>query len=352
MKIIITHDQYKKKGGVERYLLDLVDGFIKAGDQVTLLVYKVDPNLPVPGGCTLHKLPVAHVPRTLRRFALSLLATRYLRRKPHDLSISLSYAAHHDIILTNNACTVRGDRRKWWLKQRIKNACELYAMKTCRYVMTHSKQVKDEISVHHAFLKDKVHCLYPPINTDVFSMAYRKKREDYRREFGIKPNQYALVFPSTGHRRKGLPLLLEAIKQLPADQFIVLIAGDSPSAYQADRRSEVVRYCGFVDDMATLYVAADATVLPSHHEPFGLVVIESIECGTPVVISNRVGARELTSSNCGIVLPDLTVAALVSTLQPLPNQSFSIQPYFAKRHGLTISQHIRALKECLGEGGN
>jgi len=340
MKIIITHDQYYKKGGVERYLFDIIKGFIEAGHTVTLLVYKIDPLLPVPKGCSLHKLPVTYVPRTLRRLALSCLAVRYLKKIPHDLSISLSYAAHHDILLVNNACLKKGERCKWWLKQWIKNICELRAMQTCRYIMTHSQQVKDEIIYHHSFLKDKIHCLYPPIDTTIFSMECRDKRVQYREELGIKPHQCVLLFPSTGHKRKGLLLLLSAMKQLPSDRFVLLIAGDKP---KSGKLADNIRYAGFIDNMTTFYIASDVTLLPSYHEPLGLVVLESIACGTPAVISPHVGAKELITQDHGIVLHDMTVAAMVNALLQLETVSFSMESDFAAQRSLTIEAHIQAL---------
>ena len=60
----------------------------------------------------------------------------------------------------------------------------------------------------------------------------------------------------------------------------------------------------YVDDMASLYSAVDYVVLPSHYEPFGLVVAESLESGTPVVVTASVGAAEILGEEDGVVIPD------------------------------------------------
>ncbi len=93
------------------------------------------------------------------------------------------------------------------------------------------------------------------------------------------------MFPSTGHDRKGLPLLLDTLATLPEEQFELAVAGSDSGKFH---RLPNVKYLGFIQNMGELYRAADFTVLPSHYEPFGLVVTESLACGTPVVTHAKV----------------------------------------------------------------
>ena len=50
---------------------------------------------------------------------------------------------------------------------------------------------------------------------------------------------------------------------------------------------------GFRNNMPALYAAADAAILASKYEPFGLVGPEAVLCGTPVILANTVGATEV-----------------------------------------------------------
>jgi glycosyltransferase involved in cell wall biosynthesis len=53
------------------------------------------------------------------------------------------------------------------------------------------------------------------------------------------------------------------------------------------------------------YRAAEVFILPSHQENFGLAVAESLACGTPVLISDKVNIwREVAAENCGLVAGD------------------------------------------------
>jgi len=111
----------------------------------------------------------------------------------------------------------------------------------------------------------------------------------------------------------------------------LVFAGSGPLASQlevdakqlgiADR----VRFLGFVNQtgLPGTYVASDLLVLPSSHEPFGLVVNEAMICGRPVAVSNSVGAaRDLVSEGqTGFIFASGDVDALAEILrQSLPDR--------------------------------
>ncbi|RNC78913.1 hypothetical protein DA717_01970 [Piscirickettsiaceae bacterium NZ-RLO2] len=70
MKIAIVHHQYQCKGGMERYLFDLIDGFRAAGDTVDLYVYKRDKNLEIREGLTVKQTKLGWLPRKLKSMFL------------------------------------------------------------------------------------------------------------------------------------------------------------------------------------------------------------------------------------------------------------------------------------------
>jgi len=97
---------------------------------------------------------------------------------------------------------------------------------------------------------------------------------------------------------KGLDLLLKAASLLPAEESfqVVIAGGDKSSSIQVESYKKTaarlglegkVYFTGIVEHekLPFYYNAADVTVLTSHYESFGLVALESIACGTPVVAS-------------------------------------------------------------------
>jgi glycosyltransferase involved in cell wall biosynthesis len=82
-----------------------------------------------------------------------------------------------------------------------------------------------------------------------------------------------------------------------------------------------VRFLGFVNQsqLPAVYAASDLLVLPSGHEPWGLVVNEAMSCGIPAVVSDRVGANFdlITPGVTGEVYPSGNVEALANIFRQL-----------------------------------
>ena len=78
------------------------------------------------------------------------------------------------------------------------------------------------------------------------------------------------------------------------------------------------------------------------------MVAESLQCGTPVIISDRVGAKDFVSQDSGIVVEKITPEAIAHAILQAVDQRFAIAKDFAVQYGLTLEQHIdklRALKK-------
>ena len=94
----------------------------------------------------------------------------------------------------------------------------------------------------------------------------------------------------------------------------------------AERRgvSERLRFLGFVNQkgLPQVYAAADVLVLPSEHEPFGLVVNEAFCCGLPAIVSDACGAAGdlVRDGETGFVISVGNVESLAGRLEVLARE--------------------------------
>lgn len=143
-----------------------------------------------------------------------------------------------------------------------------------------------------------------------------------------------LLFLGRIHPIKGCDLLIDAfaknISAIPED-FCLVIAGPDPGN-QIPVLKRLAANVGVVHRIQWLEMlqgdlkwgalrAAEALILPSHHENFGLVVAEAMACGTPVLISDKVNIwREVLKSQAGLVETDTTegIQKLISRFLSIP----------------------------------
>jgi len=145
----------------------------------------------------------------------------------------------------------------------------------------------------------------------------------------LDPNKPIILFMSRIEPKKGLDLLLPALEKLLAEgiEFQFVLAGSNPQdpVYEAKIRRQIetstlasrTLITGFVTGgvKAGLLDVADAFVLPSYYENFGIAVAEAMVAGTPVVISDRVHIwPDVTGAEAGWVA-SCEVGAIASEIK-------------------------------------
>jgi glycosyltransferase involved in cell wall biosynthesis len=127
-----------------------------------------------------------------------------------------------------------------------------------------------------------------------------------------------LLYLGRIHRKKGCDLLIRAFAEnlnlIPADLDLV-IAGPDPIGWVPELKKlsdelgviPRIHWPGMLKGELKwgAFRSAEAMILPSHQENFGIVVAESMACSTPVLISDKVNVwREVAQSQAGLVEPD------------------------------------------------
>jgi glycosyltransferase involved in cell wall biosynthesis len=98
--------------------------------------------------------------------------------------------------------------------------------------------------------------------------------------------------------RKGVQDLIQAFREIEDEDYRLVIAGTGPYEEELKNQAEGddrIEFVGYLSEQekASYFDAADLFVLPTYHDPWGLVVNEAIHYGTPVVTTEAAGAKEL-----------------------------------------------------------
>jgi glycosyltransferase involved in cell wall biosynthesis len=149
-------------------------------------------------------------------------------------------------------------------------------------------------------------------------------RKAVRARWNVSDDALAILFCAKLQPWKRPQDLLRAFAQIVDLNAYLVFAGEGPlrSALESEACllgiDHRVRFLGFVNQsgLPEIYTASDIFVLPSGHEPFGVVVNEAMLCRCPVIVSDRVGAGVdlVREAETGFVYPSGNVEALAAVL--------------------------------------
>jgi glycogen(starch) synthase len=181
------------------------------------------------------------------------------------------------------------DGLEWWM---------IYEAKL---VIMCSNFMKREINDHFHLPHEKVSIIPNAIDTSEYNRDINK--EAVRRRYGIGPYERLVLFIGRLVPQKGVEHLIRAVPLIARHhgEARFLIAGDGWSRSHLEGMAastghgSKIRFLGFIPDSerVELLMSADALVIPSIYEPFGIVALEGMAAGVPIVASNVGGLSEI-----------------------------------------------------------
>ena len=168
-----------------------------------------------------------------------------------------------------------------------------------------SHSIKKDIVDFYNIDEDKISVIHPGINIDKYKRVSSKKICE---KYNISGDY--ILFVGRVTKQKGIEYFLESINDLPEKTNIVLYLGkpDREKYYKKiiklineHPRSDNIIFIKnhYIDDhkeLIELYSNAKCLVVPSIYEPFGMVNIEAMACGTPVIASNIDGIMDIVEN--------------------------------------------------------
>jgi len=311
-------------GGMSVYVLEmarelgklghLVDVYTRVHDPVDRVIYELGQNarlihLRAGEYGEIHKLAVyPHLPDFVRRLEDF--------RQENDL--------HYDLIFSHYWLSGWVGRRlqKWWQVPHValfhtlgavKNAVgvgerepglrirtEHMVISDCSRVIASTVKEKEDLIEYYGAAAGKVAVIPCGVNMDTFQPV---SKMEAKIRLGLNGSRI-VIFVGRIEPLKGIDRLMRAMTYLQngSRPRLLIVGGGEKSRHEIERLRKLARELRIEDsidfrglikqsELPLFYSAADVCVVPSYYESFGLVALESLACGTPV-ISTRVGAAE------------------------------------------------------------
>jgi D-inositol-3-phosphate glycosyltransferase len=207
----------------------------------------------------------------------------------------------------------------------LRIATEKQLIADCHRIIAATQREKTEMMRYYGADPEKIAVVPCGVNLDRF----RPVQKAYaRKQLGFDYNERIVLYVGRFSPLKGIDRLLKAMTHLRQQKRLrlVIIGGDgqtAPDSIELQRLSSelgikhMIRFAGRIeqDDLPPYYSAADLLVVPSYHESFGLVALESLACGTPV-IATEVGAMDsiICEGKTGFIVADPKPPALAGAI--------------------------------------
>jgi len=349
MKTALIHDWFLSIGGAEKSFVKIHEMF--PGSIFTLLkeektLKSLDLNEEKVSSSFIDKLPFSHI---FYRDLLPLfpLAIKSFDLSSFDLILSSSHCVAKGVHVGNNQlhiCYCHTPMRYAWdmeeeclrYQKNILGIKRFFSRKFLHYLRrwdyASAKSVDFFIanSYHVAKRIEKYygrpsHVIYPPVAVDTFSLC--EKKEDY----------YLVVSRLVPYKR--IDLIIEAFSSMPDKKLIIL--GDGPEKKKLKKKAtpNVFLLGGVTNNQVRSYMQkAKATIFASY-EDFGIVPVESMASGTPVIAYGKGGVTESSIENkTTLFFFDQNPHALKEAILQFEKRVDMFDPVYMQEHAKKFSE--------------
>lgn len=200
-------------------------------------------------------------------------------------------------------------RTKWFA------SCEkaIFSKESPTQILAVSMVEKPKFQHWYGTQDERFHYIPPFLSPERFELEDKSKmRAHMRQAFGFAEDDFVYMLTGSGFSMKGLDRAISALTALPADLLettkLVAVGQDNPKQFEAmaaklGLENHVVISKGR-PDIPRLMQGADVCVHPAYRENTGLVILEGMACGAPMLVTESCGyAEHVSDAKAGLVCP-------------------------------------------------
>lgn len=334
-KVAVVIPKYGLVGGGERFASEIT-GRIAADGAFEVHVFAnkwVEGKAPI----TFHKVPIVRFPRFLRPLSFAMYAGRLIDKGGFDIVHSHERLLSADIFSLHcvpHAGWIRDVRRKRpsaFDLAMISVEKRMLASGSSSWFLPVSSLAIEAFRREYGALPGTWQPMHPGVDVERFSRPLRSAcRAEIRERHGIGPSDFLILFVGMNFEVKGLDTVIRALASARAAspkanvRLLVVGRGDEEKYNKMAAKFGVegaVTFAGVRSEgLERYYRASDLFAMPSKYDTFGMVVLEAMASGIPVLISDNVGAKDLVEDGVnGFVLangdgPEAAAARITALL--------------------------------------
>jgi len=281
------------------YLPELVDGFVKYCQENRLKYDFIDSHYWDAGFVGMKLASTFNIPHIFTPHSLGIWKEMRMKQAAAEEGVEID--------------EVDFERR---LNFKQRNATEKEIMEDVNRVVATTPEQKKLMHEKYEIPAEKIAIITPGFFSEKYHEIDKSSLSKIVEKYELPARFVLVVGRITPY--KGYDLLIKAFKyvaqELPEVKLVLAIGSHEPT--EVEKRNEFSRlaeslglanhtiFFGYVEELEVFYNAAEVLVMPSTYEPFGMVAIEAMACGTPTVVTDRGGLKDFLTDGQDVLLVD------------------------------------------------
>lgn len=317
MKLVFCLFKYYPHGGLTRDFLQIIEVCQRRGHSIDIFTMKWD-NAPK----NLNVIQIPYRGLTNHRRCASFVKNLFntIKTDEYDAIIGFNRMPNLDICYVADLCYKYIAKQQHCALYCLSNRYQTYAAfenavfspNSKTHIMCLTETVKQQYIKYYGTPKNRFHLLPPGISKDFIAPSNAEQiRSNLRQKFHIQEQQKLILLIGSNFFLKGVDRALRALASLPEElrkNVLLWIIGKGKIRlykWHAKKLSVTanVKFLGLQDNISELLLAADLLIHPARFEAAGMVLLEAIASGIPVLTTDTCGfAFHILRAKAGLVI--------------------------------------------------